>query len=344
MTHRFPLKEVARQAGLSTATVDRAINNRAHVSPQTKARVVAAISELEGQEMQLAARGRRMFFDFVIEAPARFSREVKHAAGQVLPGVGVAVCRPRFLMQEIMSEAEVVTALNRIAKRGSQGVCLKARDLPAVRAAVDQLIAAGIPVVTLVTDLRETGRIAYVGLDNQSAGRTAAYLIAKTVGNVSGTVLTSRSNDRFLGEEERETAFMETLHRLCPQLRCVDVSGGSGVHFETSRLMHRVVENLDHLRAVYSMGGGNRTILDILQQNGLQPDIFVAHDLDTDNRALIGEGRISFVLHHDLRSDLENVFQAFLHHHKLISHGPVAAISNIQVVTPQNIPTQNRRL
>ncbi|MFT5626049.1 MAG: LacI family transcriptional regulator [Lentimonas sp.] len=344
MTHRFPLKELARQSGLSTATVDRVINNRANVSPQTKARVAAAISELEGQEAQLNARGRRLFFDFVIEAPTRFSREVQQAAEQVLPRIGSAVCRPRFLAQEIMREDDVNAALARIAKRGSHGVCIKARDLPEVREAVDQLIASGIPVVTLVTDLTMTGRIAYVGLDNQSAGRTAAYLIAKTVGDSAGTVLTSRSNNRFLGEEEREIAFNATLNRLCPNLRIIDASGGSGVHFETSRIMQSVLTGLDQLRAVYSMGGGNMAILNALEQNGSLPDIYVAHDLDIDNRRLIEAGRLSFVIHHDLRVDLQNVFQSFLHHHKL-TPGPLqSTMSHIQVVTPENIPPLNRRL
>jgi LacI family transcriptional regulator len=340
MTHRFPIKEVARQSGLSTATVDRAINNRAHVSPQTKARIAAAMSELEGQEAQLAARGRRMFFDFVVEAPARFSREVKHAAEHALPRIGVAVCRPRFVMQEIMTEAEVVSALTRIAKRGSQGVCLKARDLPAIRAAVDTLLDAGIPVVTLVTDLIDTQRIAYVGIDNHSAGRTAAYLIATALGDISGHVLTSRSNDRFLGEEAREAAFKQTLNRKSPQLQIVGVSGGSGVHFETSNMMAQAVSGLEKLRAVYSMGGGNRTILNILDQHGLKPDVFVAHDLDVDNRGLIESGQINFVLHHDLKIDLENVFQAFLHHHKLVPLAPQNTISHVQVVTPENIPSR----
>ena len=54
MTHRFPIKEIALQAGLSTATVDRVLNGRAHVSAQTKARVAAAVGELEGQEAQLS--------------------------------------------------------------------------------------------------------------------------------------------------------------------------------------------------------------------------------------------------------------------------------------------------
>lgn len=158
MTHRFPIKEIARQAGLGTATIDRVLNGRANVSPQTKLRVTAAIEELREQEAQLAARGRRLFFDFVVEAPSRFSREIKLAAEAVLPQIGTAVCRPRFLLQEIMEEDEVVAALKRIVKRGSQGVCLKARDTAKIRQAVNTLTAARIPVVTLVTDVLGTVR------------------------------------------------------------------------------------------------------------------------------------------------------------------------------------------
>jgi LacI family transcriptional regulator len=40
-----------------------------------------------------------------------------------------------------------------------------------------RLTEAGIPVVTLVTDLPFSKRVAYVGTDNRSAGATAAYLV-----------------------------------------------------------------------------------------------------------------------------------------------------------------------
>lgn len=338
MTHRFPIKEIAVQAGLSTATIDRAINKRAHVSPQTRARVASAITELEMQEGQMSVRGRRMFFDFVIEAPKRFSREVQNATEQVLSQVAGAVCRTRFLTQEIMDEAEVVAALDRIRKRGSQGVCLKARDLPEIRTAVERLSAIGIPVITLATDIQEAGRVAYVGIDNQSAGRTAAYLVATALKDKSGTVLTIRSNDRFLGEEEREIAFVKALSEMRPKLCLLSVSGGSGVHYETSRLLSKVVDQLDDLRAVYSMGGGNGTILEILNDQNIQPDVFVAHDIDTDNRVLIADGRINFILHHDLKIDMRNVFQTFLQFHRLIPKVPKTTASYVQVITPENIP------
>ena len=338
MTHRFPIKEIARQAGLGPATVDRALNNRPHVSPQTKHRVAAAIGELEAQETQLAARGRRLFFDFVVEAPERFSREVRDAAHAVVPQIGTAVCRPRFLMQEVMEEKEVVQALARIAKRGSHGVCLKARDTLRIRAAVTALIAAKIPVVTLVTDIGETNRLRYVGVDNAGAGRTAAYLIAKSVPDGPGVVLATLSHERFLGEEEREAAFVAALSGHRPELHVHVLRGGSGVGIETSKLIMGAVAALTNLRAVYSMGGGNKAILRTLADVGLRPEVYVAHDLDRDNRGLIETAQIDFVLHHDLRADMRDAFDAFLAFHRLAADPDLKPPSAVQVITPVNLP------
>ncbi|MEL6688847.1 MAG: LacI family DNA-binding transcriptional regulator [Pseudomonadota bacterium] len=342
MTHRFPIKEIARQAGLGTATVDRVLNDRSHVSPQTKRRVASAIEELEAQEAQLSARGRRLFFDFLVEAPSRFSREVKEATEAVLPQIGAAVCRPRFQLHEIMEEDEALRALRRILKKGSHGVCLKARDTAPIRAAVAELAKAGIPVVTLVTDIACPERLAYVGLDNAGAGRTAAYLISRSLAPGPGTVLATRSHERFLGEEERQAAFLETLGRLRPDLRVVALDGGSGVDRETSKLLAETLQGVKQLSAVYSMGGGNRSILRSLEERGLTPQLYVAHDLDDENRALIAGGKLDFLLHHDLRHDIRSAFDAFLAHHRLRIDLAEAVPSTVQVLTPENIPAKER--
>lgn len=321
MTHRFPIKEIARQAGLGTATVDRVLNGRAHVSAQTQGRVATAIAELEGQEAQLAARGRRMFVDVVVEAPERFSRQVRVACEAVLPEVREAVFRPRFLFQEMMSVREVVAALERVRRRGSQGVILKARDVPAVRDAVDALVAARIPVVTLVTDVPESARLGYVGLDNAQAGQVAAYLLAG-----ADVVLASRSQEDFQGEAERFEGF-----RAAFRGRIVEVAGGAGLAGETRRQL----TDVPRVDGVYSMGGGNGAILDVL---GGHPVRFVAHDLDMENRRLLAAERINFVLHHDLEVDLKRAFRAISACHGLGPAGPVRQFSDVQVVTPFNVP------
>lgn len=52
--------------------------------------------------------------------------------------------------------------LDRIRLRGTHGIVLKAPDVAEVAAAVARADAAGIPVVTLVTDLPNSARIAYL--------------------------------------------------------------------------------------------------------------------------------------------------------------------------------------
>lgn len=79
MTHVVSLKEIALQAGVSLATVDRVLHGRPGTRTVTRDRVLQARAELERQRQQLARRGRRFLIDLVMEAPLRFSRLVRTA-------------------------------------------------------------------------------------------------------------------------------------------------------------------------------------------------------------------------------------------------------------------------
>lgn len=338
MTHRFPIKEIARQAGLGTATVDRVLNGRPHVGPQTRNRVLAAIRDLEAQEAQVFARVRQVMLDMVVEAPRRFTGEVRAAAEAAQGMEPGAAIRLRYLFAETMTEADIVGSLARIGARGSDGVCLKARDTPAVRDSVDRLAAARIPVFTLVTDLPGTARQGYFGLDNAQAGRTAAFLLAQALPSGDATILTSRSQDSFRGETERHTAFRALLADLRPKVRCIDMAGGAGIAATTARQMADILPGGARLDGVYSMGGGNAAILRALDGQGQRPAVFVAHDLDRENRALLAEGAIHYVLHHDLGTDLRRLFHAALHRADPARQPQPPAFSDIQVITPHNLP------
>lgn len=300
----------------------------------------AAIDELAVREAKTAARGRCLFLDFVVVGTDNFYHDIKTTAEAVQHQIGAAVCRPRFVQHGILGEEEIASSLMRILKRGSNGVCLTARDTPKIRKAVNALSAAKIPVVTLLTDIAGSDRISYVGLDNIGAGRTAAYLVSKFVGDDSGTVLVVRNLERVLGEEERETAFVEALADRCPQLRILQVPNICGSSSETSKTLSNVLATVPNLCALYSLGVGNRSILDMLEHNALRPRLYVAHDLNQENHNLLFDQRLDFILHHDLQSDVRNVFDAFLAYHQL-STGPVSAlVSSVQVLTQENTPTQ----
>lgn len=338
MAHRFQIKEIARQAGLGTATVDRVINNRPNASPQARKRVELALRELTAQETQLAATGRRVFLDVLAEVPERFSREIRLAAEtalQFFPGVAI---RLRFQFQEIMPQAETLAALERIAQRGSQGICLKARDTPAIRTMVERLAQMGIPVFTLVTDLPGSLRQGYFGLDNAQAGQIAAYLIAQSLPDSPATVLTSRSQDSFRGETDRLTAFRALLANLIPGVQFIDATGGAGVTVATARALDATLGAGRAVTAVYSMGGGNAAILRKLSECRQSPLVYVAHDLDRENRHLLATGAISYVLHHDLSQDMQKLFRAALDPSQKPAQSRDSHSSEINIVTRYNLP------
>jgi LacI family transcriptional regulator len=339
LPNRYLVKDIAFQAGLSTATVDRVLNGRAGVRGQTSARVDAAIRELERQEGNLARGGRSFVIDVVIEAPERFSNEVRAAfegeAGAFHPNM----FRVRFQNAERMDHASFAAHLDRIRLRGSDGVVIKAPDVTEVRAAVARLATAGIPVLTLVTDLPGSGRLAYAGIDNGAAGRTAAYLLNLALGNRGGRILVTLSSSRFRGEEERVEGFRNALQESGSGLSMVEISEGFGRDEQTGALACSALTAYADICAVYSVGGANHSVLEAFAQAGRNCSAFVAHDLDSDNRALLRSKRISFVLHHDLRADIRNVYRLLLEHNRLQPQSKTALLSEIGIFSPYNFET-----
>ncbi|MEO9457854.1 MAG: LacI family DNA-binding transcriptional regulator [Lentilitoribacter sp.] len=344
MTHRFSIKELALQARLSTATVDRVINNRANVSPQTRRRVDAAFKELEDQETQLSARGRRLFIDIIVEAPTRFSREVKIACNDVITGLSPAVFRPRFHLGPKFDEQEIMQLLGSIKKRGSHGVIIAAQERASVRKLINELIDNGIPVLAFVTDQPATKRLAYVGIDNFQAGKTAAYLMNKLLFKPDARILATIRRSNFSGEDQRLEGFQASLNHSKPNANLIIAMGGDGLSVDTSDEVKNALKGVKQIDAVYSMGGGNEAIIKTLHDYQFNPKIYIAHDLDEENIALLHAEKITAVIHHDVAQDLRNAFTQIAAFHKLIPPFQNQLHSDIQIITPLNLPNRVQNL
>lgn len=333
----FPLKQIALQSGLSLATVDRALHGREHVAKATAARIEAAIAELERQYAQARIAGRRLVIDVVMETPQRFSNAVRAAFEAELPGMRPASLSARFHVAETIGERDLLAILRRIRRRGSHGVVLKVPSTPAIAEMASALMASGIPVVTLVTDLPAASRLGYVGMDNHVAGATAAYLMARMAGPDGGKVLLTLSSARFSGEEERERGFRAALQKDASHLSAVTISEGFGVDRTTERLVKSALSADPEIRAVYSIGGGNRAILRAFEEEKRRIDVFAAHDLDADNRSLLAQGDLTFVIHHDLRQDARSACQMVMAHHRMLPRDFQVAPSRVAIATPYEV-------
>jgi LacI family transcriptional regulator len=336
--HRYRIREIAQQAGLSEATVDRALHGRPGVRASTAAEVEQAISDLDRQRAQLRIGGRTFLVDLVMQAPARFATAVRDALEAELPSLRPAVIRSRFHLRETASVAELVDTLDGLARRGTQGVLLKAPDVPELTDAVSRLAGKGIPVVTLVTDLPASERVGYVGIDNRAAGATAAYLIAQWLRDRPGSVLVTLSSEFFRGEEEREMGFRAALRRLGPR-PVLEIPDSDGLDATVGALVRDALAADPDVCAVYSIGGGNLATVEAFETAGRPCAVFIAHDLDADNTRLLRDGRISAVLHHDLRTDVRHACQLVMQAQGALPGRLRPPPSTIQVITPHNLPT-----
>lgn len=345
MVHRgHRVRDVAEQSGLSTATVDRVLNGRRGVSPRAVRAVEAAMLELDRQAAQVRLTTRALLVDVVIDAPSRFRTAVRDATEDALAGIRPASVRARFRMSEGASAEQLARVVDEVGTAGrvSHGVVLKAPDDPVVAAAVRRAVERGIPTVTLVTDVAESGRIAYAGLDNAAAGATAAHLLSAMLRQQAGPVLAAVSHHAFLGEQERLSAFQERLVRTDPDRLVVRVGDVHGADDAMASVVAGVLRTHPDLAAVYSMGGGNGGIARALTAAGRVGMTFLGHDLDADNLPLLRTGVLTAVLHHDLRSDLRTALRQLLRAHGLLPGAPTSVLSAPQVVTPWNVPPRLR--
>jgi LacI family transcriptional regulator len=205
------------------------------------------------------------------------------------------------------------------------------------------MTAAGVAVVTLVTDLPGSGRLAYAGSDNRMAGETAAYLIGSRLSGQQSSgqrvsALVTLSSNRFRGEEEREAGFRSMLQARYPDLGIVVISEGFGKDWTTGSQVRAALAREENIRAVYSIGGGNRSVIDAFEAARQPLPVYVAHDLDADNLALLRAEKLSYVLHHSLEADAAHALGTLIEARGGGAKTKRPAHSALVIVTPFNIP------
>ena len=333
---RFSIKQIATQAGVSKATVDRVLHQRGSVHYQTHRRIHQALEELEAQEKSGPAVGRTFHIDVILHTPKRFSDAVQEAILAQLGNLAPFRIFPRFHLYQAIGTQQMHDLILRCVGKGSQGLIIKAVDELPINEAVNQATAAGVPVVTFVSDLPQSERIGYIGMDNRTAGQTAAYLMSRWLAEEAQDVAVVISSELFRGEEEREMGFRTWLRSRAAHLRVVDVTGGFGVHEPTFEKVTRALQDNPSIKAIYSVGGGNRAIVEAFAALGRPLEVFIGHDLDQENRQLLAEEKMAAIIDHNLHVDARNAFLHILQFYRLWKAMPIP-VSHVQVVTPFNL-------
>jgi len=309
---RATLHDVAREAGVSLATVDRVLNKRPGVHARTVSLVTDAVQRLNYRPDPAAARLARA-------RPHRVSVLLPSGHNSFITMLRDQLAANREWMEDhrVVAHAAQVDVFEptRLAAgiQALKGRCdtavVMALDHPLVRAAIDELVDAGIGVITLVSDVPSSRRHHYVGIDNVAAGRTAATLTGRFVRERRGQVGLIVGSLSLRDHAERHFGFNQVMAAEYPQLEVLAPLEGKDDPKRTERLAAQLIAAHPKLVAVYSVGAGNRCISNALRDAGRAREVvFVGHELTADARRDLLDGTLDAVLNqdagHEIRSAL----------------------------------------
>ena len=339
--------EVAASAGVSLATVDRVLNGRKGVRPETIERVRAAVDRLGFRRDAFAAglatqrlerylfllpgRGTNSFINTLHDTVAR--------AAAVMADQRVSL---RVLDYVAFDDVSLATLLGTVDPDAFDGVAVVAVDAPAVRHEIDRLVERGIPIVTLVSDVSPARRSLFLGIDNRSAGRVAASLIGRMARHRQGEVGIIVGQMTLNDHADRRLGFEQVLRREFPDLSLLPVIEGRDDSAVSGPLATRMLAEHPDMVGLYSAGAGNRGIIAALRarahgQAHAEGPVVVAHELTAHARDALLSGTFTAVLHQDQEQEVENAIAALRSVTRAVT-GFIPKPVRMQIFLRDNVP------
>lgn len=313
---RVTAQDVAREAGVSLATVDRVLNKRKGVREATIHRVIAAMDRLNFVRDQTAAnlaRGRSYRFTFIVSAgETAFFKDVRSE----IEIARAQAAKERIDIQAIavppLDPGAIVDAVDSLGDAIGDGVAIVAVESQIVRDAIASLRNKGVHVISLISDIPNSARERFIGIDNVAAGRVAASLLKRFVSPRSGDIAVVAGSGTLRDHVERRMGFEQVMRTECPELNVLPwIEGEELAGIVEEKLSVLLAEN-PNVVGLYSLGGGTRGVIDAIEAAEQEISV-VTTELSTHTRAALISGTVDAVLVQDPSHEVRSAIRVLKH-------------------------------
>lgn len=336
------VNDIARVAGVSLATVDRVLNERPGVRTQTINKVQAAIAELGYVRDTAAANlARRRVYNLLFVLPDT-ENEFVHALRRQIQEQGEKLANDRTELSLTVAapfdSQDFAATLDRIDPSDTDGVAVFSPETPSVRDAIKRVRDKGIAVVTLVSDLPTSERDHFVGIDNVSAGRTAAQLMGRFIRRQGKILFITGS--RFARDHlERRQGFDLVMGESFPNLEVVASVEGRDDPDLIYGLLPEVFENHPNICGIYSSAAGNEGLIRFLKDRNAAEDVVViGHELTPLSQTALHDGYFDAVISQDSGHLVRSCARLLRATADSVPHNPAQERIRIDIYIKENMP------
>jgi LacI family transcriptional regulator len=294
------IKEIAEKAGVSRGTVDRVLHNRSGVKATVAAKIRAIADELgfvpnRAGKILAACKQPIIIGCLLPDIGNKFFTDIISgfkAAEKDLSDFGVSV---KIEHIKGFNAADHIAAIKKLAKEGCSALCLTTLELPEVQSAVQKVIQDGIPVVSLNTDIPDTGRLCYIGPNYYEAGATAAGMLS-LITDKPQNVLIITGSYHIRGHNERIRGFTENFTKKnIPFKKIQTIESFDDDEHAYEKTLETLVNT--EINCVFIAGAGVEGVCRAVAERGLVKKIHViAFDDTPATRIFLKEGILDFII------------------------------------------------
>lgn len=293
---KVTLKDVATEAGVGTATVERALNGRGGVTDRTVEAVLKAARKLNYRRPLPRAHHSTVRIEVILVRPdTTFFARLNRAFEGIAAALASDIVIHRTFVQDNDPSSVANHILNPAFRRS--GLIVVAPEHPSVRTSLEQVHAAGVEVMQIVS--RSAGpEIPYVGVDHYAAGRTAAFFMSSLSRSRTGRFVALCHSGVYHAHKERIKGFSDFLEEHPNRDHSFSlVMMGHDKDIRSSEIFDETLARDPGVIGLYTAGGGEHLLASVIERRKKTGDlVWIGHELTDMSKRHLRDGIMTIVL------------------------------------------------
>ena len=221
---RVTVKTIAEVANVSIGTVDRALNNRGRIMPETKQKILRVAESLGYRTNHIAsALSKKFSFRIAImmaKQPSYFTDELLQGFDSAQKELQDYDLHLDYFFSESLAFEDQLPIIQAISPANYDAVAINAGSeklLPYI----NSLISQGVRVATFNSDVPNSNRLFYVGENPYMGGSVAAELMGKIIGG-KGDVAVLAGFSLVGSHRSRSAGFIDYFRKHYPDVQLME--------------------------------------------------------------------------------------------------------------------------